>query len=208
MSFKHYGGSVPAGPQSWVCPSCAAENTVPLKAGCQSCGAGADARKVAGEPQRVVGEVQVGHLSSRESNLRPEDPTDRGFYMWMLEEFPKLHARSSETDKLKEAFMAGVAWAQAQPTLGGVQHTYATAGSPNPVIDGAAARAHGQRLWMTHGVGLAAADAVEDVTHQTILAALAFYRDNVLNYGAIAGQLDAAGVTALIARLTPEEPEA
>ena len=42
-------------------------------------------------------------------------------------------------------------------------------------------------------------------THQTILAALAAYRDNYLAYGGIVGQLSAQEVTELITKLTPKE---
>ena len=48
---------------------------------------------------------------------------------------------------------------------------------------------------------------VDQRTKQTILAALAFYRDSTLAYGAIPGQLSAQEVSELINKLSPtEEP--
>jgi hypothetical protein len=44
-------------------------------------------------------------------------------------------------------------------------------------------------------------------TQDTILAALAFYRDNQLAYGAVPGQLSAQECTALIAQLSPQEED-
>lgn len=184
MAFKHYGGSTPAGPAEWICPSCQHVNTVPLKAGCQACRAGADARKV----------EEIPLVPPRTAGASDED---HAFYTWVLNARPQWHPSASETDKLKEAFMAGVAWAQAQPTLGGTVHSYnATATTPVRVEDGVA------RI-VIEGFSTEA----EQVTRATVLAALAFYRDNVLGYGSMPGQLDAAGVDALIARLTPKPEE-
>ena len=42
----------------------------------------------------------------------------------------------------------------------------------------------------------------------TILAALAFYRDNQLAYGVVPGQLSAEECSALIAKLQPADEEA
>src|SRR5436190_20097599 len=99
MALKHYGGRTPEVASTWTCPSCNAENTVPLKAGCQQCGAGGDARKVEALPPVVTNHTVA--------------PQDTAFYAWTMTK-PDLHANASETDKLKEAFMAGVAWAQGE----------------------------------------------------------------------------------------------
>jgi hypothetical protein len=42
-------------------------------------------------------------------------------------------------------------------------------------------------------------------THATVVAALAFYLDNTLRYGAVPGQLSAEECSQLIAKLSPEE---
>jgi hypothetical protein len=44
-------------------------------------------------------------------------------------------------------------------------------------------------------------------THATILAALRFYAENQLVYGAVAGQLDVEEVKGLIAKLEPQQQE-
>ena len=48
---------------------------------------------------------------------------------------------------------------------------------------------------------------VDDPTRDTILAALAFYRDNTLAFGPIPGQLTAQQVTDLLSQLTPKDEE-
>lgn len=178
MALKHYGGSLPsAGPLEWTCPACGHQNAVPLKAGCQQCGQkdGAGARKV----------EEPGAVPTSEAEMTP---ALAAYLKWLSgKPFGMDHAQVAQ-----EAFMAGVAWAQGNreplppPLMAGTSPV--TAREETPV----------EPAW-----GLL--DNMDEPTRQTLLAALAFYRDNVLNYGAVPGQLDAQGVTDLVARLSPEE---
>ncbi len=206
MAMKHYGGSTPPGPASWVCPSCQAENTVPLKAGCQSCGAGGDARKaevksgLSPETQKFVAEA----LAEEARPTVPVPDVVLAFEAWTGER------TTSETNwhLVREAFMAGVAWAQAQkytmavaPALAALdtltEKGFPVVFAPDPVTSPIT-------LLLGEGGHL---DALEPQTLMTILAALAFYRDNVLNYNAVEGQLTPEQVTTLVERLLPKESE-
>ena len=98
---------------------------------------------------------------------------------------------------MERAWEAGVAWAQR-----------ATAGAAQvPVV--AATPAGGAYLIMVpddaDDAGVSSAPELDDRTVQTLLAALAAYRDNYLAYGVIQGQLAAQEVTELITKLTPKE---
>lgn len=197
MALKHYGGSTPTQATSWVCPSCNTENTVPLKAGCQACGAGNDAKKV--EQVTVHKPVAVGPTEI------PIPASVLALEQWLA----KRTSASTEVDWeiVREAFMAGVAWAQAQhqpqgETLGGGK-TGALSGLGEAIYQQHAASAAPITLWTDDTKHQ---DPVDTPTLQTILSALAFYSNNVLAYGGVEGQLSTEAVNALITRLTPQEP--
>lgn len=190
MALKHYGGRVPEVASTWTCPSCNAENTVPLKAGCQTCGAGGDARK-----------VQTPAAAPLDSaGTRPAEVL--AFEAWVSER------SSSETNWMlvREAFMAGVAWAQGEATAARIEGRtpppLVIAGHNVAMLDGDGPPPSPLTLWTDDGKHQ---DRVEPHVLATVLAALAFYRDNVLNYGEVANQLTPDAVTELLARLTPQE---
>jgi hypothetical protein len=103
-----------------------------------------------------------------------------------------------EVGLLKEAFMAGVAWAQGQVR---VPHEV-----PYEPVEIAPDMPNGARLLLSEPPLVDTGEPLDPSTLATLLAALAFYRDNVLNYGLIPGQLAPEAVTELITRLTPQEP--
>lgn len=222
MAFKYFGGRTPTVDAPWTCPSCGAENTQPLKAGCQTCGAGADARKVeaqpAGSPQGHVPLTPAGVPASSVAGAKAVRD-------WMTTRDMPLDQATpwANSEDIQEAFMAGVAWAQAQtPQVrpGDLVLPYDAVLFTGSSEEIAAKASADQRLLKdlpTTPLYLAFKDLppqdrpeqdtreVGAETLATILAALAFYRDHQLGYGAIPGQLDADAVTALITRLTPEE---
>jgi hypothetical protein len=61
---------------------------------------------------------------------------------------------------------------------------------------------------MVHDQATSQTRVLDDATRATVLAALRFYEENSLRYGATEGQLTAKQVKALVARLDPESPEA
>ena len=199
MTLRHYGGSTPAGPGEWTCPSCQAVNTVPLKAGCQSCGAGADARKVGGLAPETL--VMIAEEQREDAKRAESAVAGQSFAAWYATSSLVLSGVPYEA--LKEAFMAGVAWAQAQ-----ANHLHApdrvlltpeeAVGMPGEPVTSPVT------LWTDDGKHQ---DKVDDQTLLTILAALGFYRDNVLNYNTVEGQLSSQQVTDLIQRLLPQEQE-
>lgn len=204
MAFRHFGGKVPEPLTEWDCPSCGATNTVPLKAGCQTCRAGADARKVGSTPQQdAVRQAQAIPID-------PADPAEKAFYAWAIE----TRLDSQHKSAAKEAFMAGVAWAQAQQDARGVPgpagvDLRAPATGPvvtSPVIGQVHLRLAPLPFEETND-HCEQGEALDEATAQTILAALAFYRDNQLAYGAVPGQLSAEQVTELITQLSPQEAE-
>src|SRR5436190_24380871 len=90
MTLRHYGGRVPEVASTWTCPSCSAENSTPLKAGCQQCGAGGDARKVGGlapETQAMIAEENARGARVRSEPAEPAEPAEvaeRAFYLWAM----------------------------------------------------------------------------------------------------------------------------
>ena len=187
MALKYFGGRTPSVDAPWTCPSCGAENQVPLKAGCQVCRAGADAKKVGSTPTQdaVRAAAPVPADPARPDAYVPTGAApaqgadaEQAWNSWSTEVCRITHV--PDLDLLKEAFMAGIAWARG---------------------DAQAARIEGR---VTPPVVLAGWD-FDQTTQHTILAALAFYRDNQLQYGAVPGQLDAQQVTDLIQRLSPQE---
>lgn len=202
MALKHYGGSTPAGPSEWTCPSCQAVNTVPLKAGCQSCGAGGDARKV-GAPSVTVDKPRA--MGPTETQY-PSVYGAKAALDWMRATDRPLDQGTpwANSEEMQEAFMAGVAWAQAQQAqvLTYAEATAVPLNTPDPDWDDPK---RPLTLWIEDTKHQ---DRVDEPTLGTILAALAFYRDNVLGYGGMPGQLTAEQVTELITRLSPQEQDA
>ncbi len=196
MALKHYGGSTPTPASEWACPSCGHENTVPLKAGCQKCGAGADAKRVGAAPPVFDPPLLPPRLASATD-------AEHAYNTWLLNSHPGTHAEY--VPLAKEAFMAGVAWAQAQTYERAVAPARAALDTLTekgfPVADPVTAPL---TLWTDDGKHQ---DPVDAPTLATLLAALAFYRDNVLNYNAVEGQLAPQQVTDLVNRLLPKETE-
>jgi hypothetical protein len=111
------------------------------------------------------------------------------FAQWWNEHIPLIGKLGTAREIAAHAWEAGAAWALAprpdQPT------------KADPATGG----------WGLHMSTPAGYDdgPLEARAHATILAALAFYRDATLAYGTIAGQLNAAEVGELIAKLQPAE---
>lgn len=202
MALKHYGGTVPTAATSWTCPSCGAENQVPFKAGCQQCGAGADAKRVTGAleiptPQPIAAPVHLPNVAVVTAALD-----------WMASrDFPlEQETPWATSEDVQEAFRAGATWAKRHaPLVRDAVHLH----DPGPVAVTQPVTGK-EYLYMT--VQQAIPDhSVDSAVEATILAALAFYRDNQLAYGPVPGQLTAEQVDALIARLSPppspESPE-
>ena len=170
----------------WKCPTCGTENAGPLEQGCTACKAGADAKTPA-QAARIV-EAAPG-------------PSVTAFYQWATQ--LGLDATRSE---LQEAWIAGARWARSQAAPAG------NVPGEGEGIDAATTT----RVVPVGGSLLATIDPIthdptgllDTRTHTTILAALAFYRDNTLSYGSVAGQLSAQEVTELLDQLTPKEGEA
>lgn len=198
MALKHYGSRTPPAPTEWTCPSCGAENSVPIAAGCQSCRAGADAKKVVGAlPQAEAAARTPLPSLHREVGTAAMRPEYLGFDVW--------RAAHPVAKDLLEAFMAGVAWAEAQvPKFTGFKtaEEHARVAQPESTVPASWERP-GQ--FLSIGSDVHDMVALDDPASATIIAALAFYRDSVLIYDAMPGQLDAQGVTDLLARLVPQE---
>ena len=185
MALKYFGGRTPSVDAPWTCPSCGAENQVPLKAGCQVCRAGADAKRV-GAPEPPPADPAPP--------ARPVLATDHPspFWQWQDAHKDQLGLQSPGVWALmEEAFMAGVAWAQAQAAE---RRAEAETAIGQLVSEG-----------VREATPVFAGCDFDPITQHTILAALAFYRDNQLQYGAVPGQLSAEQVTDLIQRLSPPE---
>jgi hypothetical protein len=183
MALKHWGGTPREPLAEWRCPTCGTEQTGPLKAGCQACGAGADGRKVEEKPVGASAPLVQSGVAKRPAEplaQAPVRPEYLGFDEWQRQ-YPNA-------DDLLEAFMAGVAWARAQAVVPEVIPSTRPSAAPTTLVQ----------------MDIAFSDAA---TCETIIAALAFYRDNQLQYGAVPGQLTAEQVTDLITRLSPQEVE-
>ena len=182
MAFRHFGGSVPPVRVAWTCPTCGDKQMGALEAGCTKCQAGADAKKAA--PKFIP-----------EADVEAEN-VHAAFIEWssMLRDVASQTLREHG----EAAFKAGAAWQRQQ--LDTVVRVAAAAQATTPNSEG------GYLLAMvtpdTHESTL-----IDQRTHDTILAALAFYRDNQVAYGTMPGQLDAAEVSALITKLTSPEAE-
>lgn len=195
MGFRHWQGTVREQAVAWKCPSCGAENTGPLAGGCAGCKAGADGQKVA-EPQRAVENPLPSPIVVRQ----PAEPSGRqlilnrahtAFDDWYRG--PEDHRESAW-----KAFIAGVTWAadfDPEKDSGLV-----------PPATPVAAAAPPKEPYM-----LALVDPVkhesslmDGPTQATVVAALEFYLNNQLAYGAIPGQLSAEDARKLLELLQPE----
>jgi hypothetical protein len=198
MAFRHFQGTPRPVAAAWKCPTCGVENTTPLEQGCPSCRAGADAAKATVKQieQQEAGTALYGERTPFAHEVAPQ---------WVREFFLTTVNPSYTTQRIAEiAFNAGAEWAQKQAA--------APAGNAPLVGSGGGM---GSSPAVAEGgctVTLVTPDHVylpqDPRTQATILAALAFYRDNQLAYGAVPGQLDAQETTALLQKLAPstEDP--
>lgn len=160
---RHYAGSEANAKAPWKCPACAAENTGLLGAGCSSCGNGGGAKHVGVDPivvkstLRTVREFDI-QTPLAAANALPlhETPDTLSQAFWVF-----VHSRTPEQSLPDpfETFKAG--WmargAQVTPTIAGPDEIPTV----QPVTDD-------QML-----VGTART--------RTILAALIFFKDQVLS---------------------------
>lgn len=188
MPLKFWEGSVPNTRAAWSCPSCGAPNTGALPDGCVACGAGKDGGKVATPFARTLAHTET------------VDEAHAAFLEWAstLKDLASQPLREHG----EAAFKAGAAWQrqhQIQPTAGPLT-------ALAPLVGGTAAAPPlgGFMLALVHPE-THDTQVPDPRAHQTILAALAFYRDNQLGYGPLPGQLSAAEVTSLITQLSPQE---
>ncbi len=189
MAFRHgEHGVLTTKSAIWFCPSCGKENTGPLEAGC-ACGVYKDAKKVT--------PVVKDNIIIPAFDPKSLDPQEVAFSQWYNKSSDHLDAH----DMSREAFAAGVAWARGNPLP-----------RPVPLPSDAVVASGGWNLAMTHSDPSTWGDPehmntpLDKRAQETIKAALAFYRDNTLQYGPIPGQLSAAECTQLIATLSaPEE---
>lgn len=200
MAFRHYEGSPRPRAAAWKCPSCHADNTGPLEDGCTSCGAGADARK--GTDNRVP--------PAAASAMKPppsQAPAD-GVPPLKMERWEVAYSGLTDTqllemderDLFKAGWDAALKWGVTAP----VRKPTAMTTGPS---EGEDAPRKEKLILATMLPHTDSVGAVDDTTRDTILAALAFYRDNQLAYGPQPGQLSAEQVTELITQLTPEESD-
>ncbi len=186
MAFRHgQHGAITNKGVVWHCPSCNAENTGALEAGCQACKAGADAAIAAGQAQHPI--------------------AGNPFEAWLDEQYP-TGVDTSHFVIARKAWVAGVQYGQWQQQQTAPVGNTPQAGSGGGTGSTPAAPEGGYtvELISPRHVHL----PVDPQTHATILAALAFYRDNQLAYGVIPGQLSAQECTQLITQLSPPEEEA
>lgn len=182
MAFRHFGGSVPPVRVAWTCPTCGDKQVGPLEDGCTTCTAGADARKA--EQALALG------------GPKTDEGGDLNFLKWW-------DAHATEFQHADVYNIAKAAWEEAYH-----QAWYGKEAVPPARSVTIAAPTTGGYL-----LAMVTPESHESIltdqrTHATILAALAFYRDNQLAYGGLSGQLDAAEVSALITKLTPREEPA
>lgn len=195
--LKYYQGTIKPASTAWVCPSCKQENLGALEAGCAHCSAGKDA----GKAQRI------------EATSTP--PAADPFEWWIAKTcgagWHELKPPAHTDDLLhmyRKAFAAGVDWARENLGTPASNATEGVGGNVRPE----AATTGGWGLTMVHsdpatwGDPAHMASPLDARAVHTVLAALAFYRDNQLAYGAVPGQLDAQEVSKLIEQLSPQEP--
>lgn len=182
MAFRHYGGEPKPVSTAWTCPTCGTGNTGPLEGGCVACKAGADAkRSTLLRGSTILAPIQL-----------PTDALLEAFEGWYGQQTPQ--ALRGERDAALLGFIGGVHWARSLP-----EHAPAVP-ALLPIVTG------GHLLAMVHSTSHEPT-LLDSRTQRTILAALAFYRDNTLAYGAVPGELSAEETTQLIEQLTEPEPE-
>jgi hypothetical protein len=197
MALKHWGGSIPQKAVVWKCPTCGVENTGPLEQGCTSCHAG--------DPKQV-GKVTV---EAPDRQLQPIDLSGLRARVKAYTDWKKANRDRIPTildDALQFAFEAGADWA--------AEVLAAPAGNAHVGVGGTerpeAATQGGHYLIMVpadaDGATVENTPQMDPRAQATIVAALAFYLDNQLAYGAIPGQLTAAECHALIDHLKEPEP--
>lgn len=210
MAFRHYGGTPAPVRVAWRCPTCGSENTGALEEGCASCRAGADAAK-SSDPRRGPGPPTTESLLQSMTGgpqellgLLPPNvvPVVLAFRAWVKAEIPLDHI--ADPAQLQKAFIAGAAWAREQQAAPAGTGTLTSSEGGN---ERTLAAAQGSWVFMLAHLETQEEIPVDHRTHFTILAALAFYRDNQLAYGAVPGQLDAQECSALIDKLTPQAEE-
>ncbi len=184
--LRFWEGTIPNTRAAWNCPTCGAPNTGPVPDGCVACGAGKDGGKVATPFARTL------------THTETVDEAHAAFLEWAS----TLKDLASQTlrEHGEQAFKAGAAW-QRQMLDNVVRVVVGTGPATTPTAQGGfmLALVHPE----THDTQLP-----DPRVQQTILAALAFYRDNQLGYGPLPGQLSAAEVTSLITQLSPQEEPA
>lgn len=202
MAFRFYGGSAPSAVAPWKCPSCQQENTSPLERGCTHCGVGADATHVGQDPVRVT---RPQAEATTVGDLVITGPDGQAFERWLARQ-PRMDTATQMV--AKRAFLAGMDWAwkrdeidhpdpRDSPVRGAIEGEAALDLSEQPP-----APLEGATLYISD-YGDDGVHQIDDRSKDTIVAALLFYKDNQLGYGAIPGQLSAQEVTELVKRLVP-----
>lgn len=201
--LRHWTGSIPNKPVAWHCPSCTAENTGPLERGCTSCHAGDPAYAKVAQQTETYNESKLQHVDL--SGLRARV---KAYVDWR--DRNREHIPIVLDDALQFAFEAGADWARTEGAapagnalhegVGGNERTEAAQPTGGWMVALIAPRtfAEDELIQLPTPVGPRA--------QITILAALAFYKDNQLGYGDIPGQLTATECSQLIAQLQEQEP--
>ena len=165
---RHYTGPEVAAPALWHCPACGQENQSPLNAGCPACGSGQPGRHVGvdvivtPEMRRAIEEGMSGRAESARSlnvvDVRlPIANTDisTAFAVWWQQQPEVVRSDAVLTDHLYRAFTAG--WQARRGT-----ERVAMPESPSST---------------TVAPLMAQTDTAQT---RTIIAALTFFRDQVL----------------------------
>lgn len=231
MALRHYEGTPRPTLTAWVCPTCRQTNTGALEAGCPGCKAGGDAVKLdAAFAAALDGADRAGAIALTAPVRKvTEEPWRTAYNTWKATTDEVDLVDPSEVFKAGWDARIGRVQGDGIPLLGGHlpgcvwkdperKYICVEGCEIKRINDSAkvqpppAAPPEIERLILCTVNNEAL--TVGQVTHDllpveqltTILAALAFYRDNQLAYGTIPGQLDAEGVTSLITQLTPAEP--
>lgn len=185
MALRHYQGTPKPVAAVWHCPTCKAENTGPLEAGCPRCKAGADAKKVGPKPPPAAPPAPLVSAPEPEP-IEPmlRTPSRQAFETWCID----AQCDPNEEVIAWDAWEAGIAWQLAQAREVSTPTTLPVATAQLILV-----------------VNEQEMQPLDPRARLTILEALKFYRDNHLGYGAQPGQLTADEVTDLIAQLSPEE---
>ncbi len=207
MPLRHWTGSVQQKAVAWKCPTCGAENLGPLEQGCVACHAGdpKQVNKGAAVPPVVLPENTGARLYGT-----PAPDPHAAAKDWSTEfALQVVDGRYSPQRIAEIAFLAGVEWIEKQQAAPAGNASNGVGGNERPeaateggwgiaLID---PRSKGEEMDPAWEL----TEIVDPRAHATIVAALAFYLDNQLGYGAIPGQLTAAECRSLIEKL--KEPE-